>query len=112
MLTRSGEIPESWRRRLDLLLGTRDWFDEFYRVEVATTLFDDEEERVVKASTETIGKHFIRRLESVFAGVAQEPAVLRNSRNVPLYPLCFAVGNARGKDIALRIASHLLKEVR
>jgi hypothetical protein len=38
--------------------------------------------------------------------------VLRNSRNVPLYLLCFAVGNAgKGKDIALRIANHLLKEV-
>lgn len=112
LLKRSGDIPESWRRRLDKLLGTQDWFDEFYQVEAAPTLFDSGEERVVKASTETIGKYFIRRLKSVFAGVAQEPAVLRNSRNVPLYLLCFAVGNARGKDIALRIASHLLKEVR
>lgn len=49
---------------------------------------------------------------SILAGVAPEPAVLRNSKNVPLYLLCFAVGNARGKDIALRIANHLLKEVR
>ena len=32
--------------------------------------------------------------------------------NCPLYLLCFAVGNKGGKDIALRIANHLLKEVR
>jgi len=113
LLTRSGDIPESWRRRLDLLLGTHDWYDEFYKVETTPTLFGVEEERVVKASTETIGKYFIQRLQSVFAGVAPEPAVLRNSKNVPLYLLSFAVGNpGSGKDIALRIANHLLKEVR
>jgi three-Cys-motif partner protein len=113
LLTRSGEIPESWRKRLDLLLGTEDWFDEFYRVETTPNLFGGEEERVVKASTETIGKYFLRRLDGVFAGVAPEPAVLRNSRNVPLYLLCFAVGNSgKGKDIALRIANHILKGVR
>jgi three-Cys-motif partner protein len=113
LLTKSGDIPESWRRRLDILLGTQDWFDEFYKVEATPNLFGGEEERVVKASTETIGKYFIRRLQSVFAGMAPEPAVLRNSKNVPLYLLCFAVGNpGKGKDIALRIANHLLKEVR
>ena len=113
LLVKSGDVPEAWRRRLDLLLGTQEWYDEFYKVEATPTLFGSEEERVVKASTETIGKYFIRRLQSVFAGVAPEPAVLRNSRNVPLYLLCFAVGNpGKGKDIALRIANHLLKEVR
>jgi len=113
LLVKSGDVPEAWRRRLDLLLGTQDWYDEFYKVETTPTLFGGEEERVVKATTETIGKYFIQRLESVFAGVALEPAVLRNSKNVPLYLLCFAVGNpGKGKDIALRIANHLLKDVR
>lgn len=111
LLPKSGEIPESWRRRLDLLLGTRVWYDEFYRVEATPSLFGEDQERVVKASTETIGRYFNQRLGSIFAGVATQPGVLRNSRNNPLYLLCFAVGNARGKDIALRIANHLLKEV-
>jgi hypothetical protein len=61
---------------------------------------------------ETIARDFTDRLKEVFAGVAEEPGVLRNSANNPLYLLCFAVGNERGKDIALRIAQHLLKEVR
>ncbi len=60
---------------------------------------------------ETIGRYFNNRLKDVFAGVA-EPGVLRNSSNNPLYLLCFAVGNERGKEIALRIAKHLLKELR
>jgi len=112
LLTRSGEIPASWRRRLDLLLGTDKWYEAFYAVEPEPTLFDQAQERVVKASTEAIGRYFNQRLETVFAGVAEEPGVLRNSRNNPLYLLCFAVGNERGRDIALRIATHLLREMR
>ena len=107
LLTRSGEIPPSWRKRLDLLLGTTDWYDEFYKVQPATTLFGDEE-RVTKATTNTIGRYFNDRLRSVFADVAPQPRVLRNSANCPLYLLCFAVGNPAGAPIALRIANHLL----
>ena len=112
LLTKSGDIPKSWRRRLNLLLGTEDWHDEFYRVETTPTLFGEDKERVVKAKMETIGRYFNNRLKSIFTGVAKEPGVLRNSANNPLYLLCFAVGNERAKDIALRIAQHLLKEVR
>jgi len=112
LLTKSGDIPESWRERLNLLLGTEDWYDEFYKVETTPTLFGADQERVVKATMETMGRYFNDRLKGVFAGVVDEPGVLRNSSNNPLYLLCFAVGNERGKNIALRIAEHLLKEVR
>lgn len=112
LLTRSGDIPPGWRARLDKLLGTQNWYDEFYRIEYEPTLFGTEEERVVKATVETIGRYFNERLKSVFAGVADEPGVLRNSANCPLYLLCFAAGNAKGAPIALRIANYLLKELR
>ena len=112
LLKKSGDIPESWRRRLDLLLGTEDWYDEFYKVETVPTLFGPDEQRLVKAKMETIGRYFNNRLAKVFAGVAKEPGVLRNSSNNPLYLLCFAVGNPRGTRIALKIAEHLLKGVR
>ena len=112
LLTRSGEIPPSWRSRLDLLLGTKDWYDEFYRVEHEPDLFGGTSEvKIKKATTESIGRYFNNRLKSVFAGVAPEPRVLSNSANCPLFLFCFAVGNPRGKDIALRIANHLLKTV-
>ncbi len=107
LLTRSGDIPDSWRRRLNTLLGTEDWYEEFYRVESTPTLFGDAD-RLVKATTETIGRYFNERLKSVFAAVAEDPKVLRNSANCPLYLLCFAVGNEKGAPIALRIANHLL----
>jgi three-Cys-motif partner protein len=111
LLTRSGEIPASWRARLNQLLGTADWYEEFYQVESTRTLFGEESDRVVKASTEVIGRYFVQRLGRIFAAVSQSPAVLVNSRNNPLYLLCFAAGNPRGADIALRIADHLLKGV-
>jgi three-Cys-motif partner protein len=107
LLTKSGEVPESWRKRLNLLLGNETWYDEFYRVERERTLFG-EADQVVKATTETIGRYFNERLKSVFPAVAGEPRVLRNSANCPLYLLCFAAGNENGAPIALRIANHLL----
>lgn len=112
LVTRSGNIPEGWQRRLDILLGTTKWRDEFYSVERTPTLFGGDEERVVKATKETIGRYFNDRLKTVFAGVADKPAVLRNSANCPLYLFCFAAGNAKGAPIALKIANHLLKDVR
>ena len=109
LLTKSGDIPDSWRQRLNLLLGTDDWYDEFYHAESVETLFGAED-RVVKASISTIGKYFNNRLKSLFADVADEPRVLRNSSNSPLYLLCFAAGNQKGAPIALKIANHLLKK--
>lgn len=108
---KSGKLPDSWRQRMDSFLGTGDWYDEFYKVETKPTLFGDAQVQV-KASMDVMARYFNNRLKQVFAGVAEEPGVLWNSANNPLYLLCFAVGNERGKDIALRIANHLLKEVR
>ncbi len=112
LLTRSGDIPSSWRRRLDLLLGTGDWYDALYEVETSPTLFGGDLERVVKASTQSIGRFFNDRLKEIFPGVVEEPGVLRNSVNNPLYLLCFAAANQRGAPTALRIAGHLLRELR
>ena len=111
LLKKSGDIPASWRAKLNALLGTEDWYEEFFKVETTPTLFG-KQERVVKATMETIGRYFNDRLRDVFAGVADQPGVLRNSVNNPLYLLCFAMGNERGKETGLRIANYLLKEVR
>ena len=113
LLKTSGDIPESWRESLNRLFGTDDWYDKFYDKQPITSLFNNGQERVVKANIKTIGRYFNDRLDGIFAGVVEEPGVLRNSRNNPLYLLCFAVANKRGKPIALRIAKHeLLKKMR
>ncbi|MCG3173095.1 MAG: hypothetical protein GMKNLPBB_01272 [Myxococcota bacterium] len=103
-----GRDPEGLADAVDKLLGTTTWYDDFYKVEHNENLFGNNEERVIKATNETIGRYFNDRLKSVFAAVADEPKVLRNSANCPLYLLCFAAGNDKGAPIALRIASHLL----
>jgi three-Cys-motif partner protein len=109
LLKRDADIPAAWRDRLTALLGTADWFDEFYGTETTTDLFGERHTRTVKkASTETIGKYFVDRLKTVFPAVADRPRILSNSRGSPLYLLCFAAGNRKGAPIALKIANHLL----
>jgi three-Cys-motif partner protein len=110
LLTRSGEIPVSWRNRLNLILGTDDWYQAFYKPDEMIPLFDYQP-RVVKAGIGTIERYFIDRLKSVFPAVAPNPKVLRNSTGCPLYLFCFAASspNPRAQEIALKIANHILK---
>src|SRR5262249_2545036 len=110
LLKKAGDIPPAWRTRLDRLFGTGDWFAEFYSAQKSPSLYDDPEDRVVKASTEVIGGYFNRRLQERFAAVAERAAVLRNSRNSPLYLLCFAASNEKGARTAVKIANDLLRE--
>ncbi|HSG39510.1 MAG TPA: three-Cys-motif partner protein TcmP [Thermoanaerobaculia bacterium] len=111
LLPRSGEIPEGWRNRLNLFLGSDDWYQAFYKVEKTPTLFGDEKTTVVKAGVEVIGRYVVDRLRSVFPGVAPNPKVLMNSTGCPLYLFCFAVSSPspQARRIALRIADHILK---
>jgi three-Cys-motif partner protein len=111
LLIKSGEIPEAWCKSLDRMFGTRDWYQEVYSVKKERDLFDQDKESKTKVSWEDLGKIFNKRLATIFAGVAERPAVLKNSKNNPLYLLCFAVGNQRGKIPALNIANDLLKRV-
>ena len=62
LLTKTGDIPESWRHRLNVLLGNENWYEEFYTVERRPNLFGDDEARVERASVETIGRYFNDRL--------------------------------------------------
>ena len=112
LLPKSGDVPLPWRTKIDRLLGTDNWHEEFYRREDETDLLVNETESVIKARMETIGHYFVKRSESVFAGVARDPGALRNSANNLLYLLCFAMGNERGKKVGLRIANDLLKDLR
>ncbi|MBK5274471.1 MAG: hypothetical protein JJE30_05410 [Desulfuromonadales bacterium] len=81
----------------------------FYKKEVMPGLFDDVEVTRKTGDLKQIADYFVKRLESVFAGVAKKPLPLYNSKNNPLYLLCFACGNKKGAPIALKIAGHILK---
>jgi three-Cys-motif partner protein len=105
MMPHSGDIPPAWATRLDLLLGTHSWRDVFYQSSVQESLFGPEEVTVRSATEEQLVAYVIRRLRSVFAGVSK-PAILRNSRNAPLFALVMGISNTspnalkRAKDIA------------
>lgn len=112
LLRRDARIDSSIRTRLDGLFGTDDWFDAFYEVQERLTL-DGVEACTVKTGTfDTISAFVNGRLAEVFAAVAPKPLPLCNSRNVPIYLLCFAAANKRGAPTAVRIAQDvMLKEM-
>jgi three-Cys-motif partner protein len=107
LLTRAEPPPPVWADRLTTTFGTEEWLEAFYRTDVQPGLFGDIEETRRDATTLRIGEFFVERLKSIFAGVA-EPRPLRNSKNNPIYLLCFAAGNPKGAKTAVKIANHLL----
>jgi len=117
LLTRDGNIKEVLKKKLDETFGTTDWFDAFYTIKQQEiqqlSLFEDSSltsNQVEKiANYDSISRYFVERLEEIFAGVAPNPLILRNSRNSPLYLLCFASGNPKGSTTAIKIAQHILK---
>jgi three-Cys-motif partner protein len=109
LLTKDGNIPESWQKKLDSIFGDTGWRDAFYKKEVITGLFEDFEVTKKTGDLKQISDYFVKRLESIFAGVIKKPLPLYNAKNNPLYLLCFACGNKKGAPIALKIAGHILK---
>lgn len=115
LVVRSGppDIPKAWQQRLDGIFGTREWRERFYRAAPKEGLFGAIES-VRRVRREAIGAYFIERLEAVFeGGVVKKPGVLRNSKGIPLYLLCFAVANPapKAKVLALKIANDLLRDI-
>lgn len=110
LLRKDGNIEESWRTRLDNLFGTSDWYDSFYKEMDESNLFA-QEQRVTKkvATLKSISDYYVTRLKSIFVEVADRPRALCNSRNNPLFHLCFAAGNPKGAKTAVKIAQHVLE---
>jgi three-Cys-motif partner protein len=110
LLKKDGNIPPSWKHRLDIMFGETAWFDVFFPEDKSTTLF--ESENVVRrkvADMDLIGKYFNQRLATAFAGVAPNPYTLRNSKGAPLFLLCFAAANPNAVEPAIKIAQDILK---
>ena len=108
LLTKREPPPEEWADSLTRMFGTSAWRQEFYPKQVQQTLFGEHESHPKDADFERIGKFFVKRLKTVFAGVADNPLPLRNSKNIPLFLLCFASANPRGATTAIKIAQNIL----
>jgi three-Cys-motif partner protein len=110
MLTRREKPKKIWADSLTRFFGTSDWEGVFYKTECVEDLFGASTSVEVKdADFRKIGQYFVDRLKTAFADVVDTPLPLMNSKNVPLFLLCFAVGNPKAAPTAKKIASHLLK---
>jgi three-Cys-motif partner protein len=108
ILTRNTPPPEEWAQALTQFFGSDDWKNAFYRRRTMLTLWGEQEEQVKEADFDQISQYFVNRLKSVFTAVADNPLPLFNSKNNPLYLLCFASGNPRGSSTAVKIAQDIL----
>ena len=109
LLRKDGQIDKSTRKTLDEFFGAMDWFDEFYKESEELPLFANSSELQKVANWDAIEHYFIERLKTVFTKVAENPLLLYNRRNAPLYLLCFAAGNPKGASTAVKIADNILK---
>lgn len=108
----ANDPKKAFRRPLDRVFGSPDWFQRFYRSSVEENIFGQSYEIVQKACDfDNIREFFLERLKAVFAGVSPNPRMLFNSRGSPIFQLFFAAGNTRGAPIALKIANHLLEHL-
>lgn len=109
LLTRDGEIDESWQNRLNSLFGTPEWRTRFYNTTIQPGLFGDVKQVERNAPAEKIQAFIEERLATCFLKVARG-LILYNSRSNPLYSLCFAASNPKGAPIALRIVRSILEK--
>jgi three-Cys-motif partner protein len=112
MLPRQGKkLKDSWVRRLTSIFGTDEWLKLFYGRPGQQHLFGPEDEATKIVDFDALSAFYNDRLRSAFAAVAPNPKRLFNSRNIPLYLLCFAVSNPSPKacGLAMRIAKHILE---
>ncbi|MBD2126900.1 three-Cys-motif partner protein TcmP [Microcoleus sp. ZQ-A2] len=110
LLKKDGNIKHSIRRRLDEVFGTPEWYETFYSIRTERDLFGNYSFTEKTADFQLIAKYFVERLKTVFEGVAENPLLLVNSQNSPLYLLCFASANKKGAPTAIKIAQHILKK--
>ncbi len=101
--------PKTWADRVTAAVGTDSWHDEFYKSRRSEALFETEETEEREADYEAVARFFLRRLQTIFARVAENPRALKNSRNCPLYLFCFAAGNPKGAPTAVKIAQDILR---
>ena len=99
---------EEWEHRLTEFFGDDSWKDEFYQESIQPDIFGETgTERTV--TDESVANYLLRRLENIFAGVIDQPLVLKNSRNSTLFMLVFAAGNPNGAELAKRIANNIVE---
>jgi three-Cys-motif partner protein len=113
LLTKNGRPPQRWADNLTRVLGADDWM-QFYKTEKRPTLFDEEQIDYRDVDFSQLSTYFVGRLKEIFPDVATNPKPLYNSRNSPMYLLCFATANPQQarSGTAVKIAEDVLRKLR
>lgn len=104
MLTQNELPPQEWQDRLTKFFGTNEWLTRCYRPSGQESLFGEEPAQEKATDYDGLASYFVERLETVFPYVAPNPLTQKNSKNSPMFMLCFATANKTG----LKIAKYLL----
>lgn len=112
MMPKDSPPDSDWAQILTRVFGTHAWKDQFYRAaENCRDLFGDMPDATTKvAGADEILRFFIERLKTVFPHVVENPLILHNSHNTPMYALCFAAGHPKGGKTAVKIAAYLTRD--
>lgn len=110
LLTTKSKPPTAWAEKLDRIFGSQEWHQEFYRPTMQSELFN-EFQSVNGRSVDYAGviEYIKKRLAEAFCQVHQEPKLLLNSTNNPLFVLFFAAANEKGAKVAMKIAGDLMR---
>jgi hypothetical protein len=105
LLYRSGKLEHVDKLQSFFGLSEEEIMKEFYKTEVAQTLFGGEEEILTKVVNPIghIMNLYIRQLKTIWKYVTEEPLRLNNKSGRPLFHLVFASNNANALKIAKQI---------
>lgn len=111
LLKKDGKIDEANKNKLNEIFGTSTWYTKFYQKRNDRNLFGSEDEMEKNIGFEKISEFFIERLKCIFPYVVDIPKSLYNSKNNPIFVLCFAASNPTAGKLATKIANDILKKV-
>ncbi|MBU4267428.1 MAG: three-Cys-motif partner protein TcmP [Acidobacteria bacterium] len=111
LLKKDGKIDKVNKKKLDEIFGTTAWYEKFYQKRNSKTLFGSEDEMEKQIGFDKISEFFIERLKGTFPYVVDIPKSLYNSKNNPIFILCFAASNPSAGKLATKIANDILNKV-
>ncbi|NLW71413.1 MAG: three-Cys-motif partner protein TcmP [Chloroflexi bacterium] len=110
-LLKRNRLPESiYSGKLDEMFGTQTWKDRFYTTDEPLALFEQRPRTVRSADWKIVVSFLVERLKTTFNCVLEDPLVLMNRNNNPMYALCYASQNMTGLRIAKDIVSKKKRE--
>ncbi|HBP37726.1 MAG TPA: hypothetical protein DD640_03105 [Clostridiales bacterium] len=109
MMPKNGRVTEGSERKLNSLFGDDTW-KNLYQKPKQISLFENDEDKERQTNNKQVIEYIYNKLNSIFEFVIDEPMILRNSKNSPLFALFFAMTNQspKAKYLARKLATEIL----